>query len=66
MLLFELYENVLIKAKNISGTIVDIINDGEERIYTVESNVKGEYDDGYGGIWPLFNCKENDIIEYKS
>lgn len=63
--MFELYENVFIKAKNIPGTIVDIINDGEERIYTVESNIKGERDNSYGGIWPLFDCKEDEIIKYK-
>ncbi len=59
--MFNLYDNVLIKTKNIPGVIVDILHSENGAIYTVESNIKGKRDDGYGGIWPLFDCKENEL-----
>lgn len=59
--MFNLYDSVLIKTKNIPGTIVDILTSGNETVYTVESDKKGKSDDGFGGIWPLFDCKESDL-----
>lgn len=57
--MFELYEKVLIKSKNIIGTIIDIHNN----IYTVESDTKGRRNDGYGGEWPIFECLEHDLLK---
>ena len=59
--MFNLYDNVLIKTKNLIGTIVDIRKFGEDTIFTVESNIKGSRADGFGGIWPLFDCKEDEL-----
>lgn len=59
--MFELFEKVKIKSKNLIGTIVDISGDPNDLNITVESDTKGYRDDGYGGVWPLFDCKENDL-----
>jgi len=59
--MFALYDKVVIKSKNLAGTIVDIRNINAETIYTVESDVEGKREDGYGGLFPLFECKEEEI-----
>lgn len=59
--MFRLYDNVVIKSKNISGIIVDIRETENRSVFTVESNVKGKREDGYGGTWPIFDCFENDL-----
>lgn len=59
--MFNLYDKVIIKSKNLLGTIVDIVKKENETIITVESDVKGKREDGYGGIFPLFDCKEKDL-----
>ena len=58
--MFNIYEKVLIKEHNIIGTIVDISED-DKKIYIVESDTKGKLDIGYGGIYPLFDCKEDEL-----
>ena len=63
--MFALYDTVLIKSKNIPGTIIDIVTSDGKKTYTVESNVKGRRTDGYGGVWPLFCCAENELQSYK-
>lgn len=58
--MFNLFEKVKIKSKNLIGTIVDISNDAN--LITVESDTEYFNDpDGYGERWPLFNCEENDL-----
>ncbi len=59
--MFDLYDKVHIKSKNIPGTIVDIVEIAGVKTITVESDIKGKRDDGYGGIYPLFDCEENDL-----
>ena len=59
--MFSLYDNVIIKSKNISGILVDIRNTEQGAVFSVESNVRGNRMDGYGGIWPIFDCLENDL-----
>lgn len=59
--MFNLYDKVRIKSKNISGIIVDIVEISNTKTITVESDIKGNRDDGYGGIYPLFDCGENDL-----
>lgn len=59
--MFNLYDKVIIKSKNLLGTIVDIMKKENETIITVESDVKGKREDGYGGIFPIFDCKEEDL-----
>ncbi|MDD6396067.1 MAG: hypothetical protein PUB37_07845 [Firmicutes bacterium] len=59
--MFKLYDNVIIKDKHISGTIIDIIETQKGLVFTVESNDKGKWEDGYGGIYPLFDCSETEI-----
>jgi hypothetical protein len=61
ILLFNLYDKVIIKSKNLPGTIVDIINIDDKTIITVESDIKGKRKDGYGGDFPLFDCSEDDL-----
>lgn len=62
--MFEIYEHVRIKKNDLVGTIVDISNSNTGKIYIVESDTKGKRDDGYGGEYPLYWCKENDIEKF--
>ena len=59
--MFELFDQVKIISKNKTGTIVDIRETADGTIFEVESNVKGLDNDGYGGIWPIYTCKEHEI-----
>ncbi len=59
--MFNLYDKVIIKSKNLPGTIVDIVTKGDEKMITVESDIKGRREDGYGGVFPLFDCEEKDL-----
>ena len=59
--MFNLYDKVIIKSKNLPGTIVDIVKTGSKTVITVESDIKGKRKDGYGGYFPLFNCSEEDL-----
>ena len=59
--MFKLYEKVKIISKNLIGTIVDISEINGEKNYVVESDEKGKRADGYGGIYPLFDCRESEI-----
>lgn len=61
---FKEYDHVIIKSKNIPGQIVDVttLPDGE-KWYVVESDIEGYTDDpdAWGGQWPLYDCKENEL-----
>lgn len=59
--MFKLFDTVRIKRNNVIGTIVDIDDTSSDVKYVVESDTKGERSDGFGGIWPLFDCNEADI-----
>lgn len=61
--MLNMYDKVRILSKDLIGTIVDIRKSGNETIYTVESDTKGKRSDGYGGVFPLFDCKENEIVK---
>lgn len=39
--MFNLYDKVIIKSKNLPGTIVDIVKTGSKTVITVESDIKG-------------------------
>lgn len=59
--MYNLYDKVIIKSKNISGTIIDIVKKNNGNVITVESDVKGKRNDGYGGDYPIFDCMEDDL-----
>lgn len=59
--MFELYDKVKIKSKNLIGTIVDIATIKGEKIITVESDTESAFEGGYGKMFPLFDCTENDL-----
>ena len=61
--MFELYEHVRIKKNDLIGTIIDISESDDEKIFIVESDVKGKRNDGYGGDYPIYWCKEDEIDE---
>jgi len=61
--MLNMFDKVRILSKDLNGTIVDIRKSNNETIYTVESDTKGKRSDGYGGIFPLFDCKENEIAK---
>lgn len=61
--MFELYERVRIKKNNLIGTIVDISEADDGKTFIVESDVKGKRNDGYGGDYPLYWCKEDEILK---
>ena len=58
--MFELCDKVKIRSNDIVGTIVDISNIDGHNIYIVESDVANALG-GYGGVWKLFDCYEDDI-----
>lgn len=60
--MFNLFDKVKIKRNSIVGTIIDktVINGKTE--YIVESDTKGQMDGAYGGIWPEFDCVDEDLI----
>ena len=59
--MFELFEKVLIKEMNIPGTIVDITTIKGKKTITVESDIEGKQEGGYGERFPLFTCYENQL-----
>lgn len=59
--MFDLFEKVLIKEKNIPGTIVDITTIKGNKVITVESDIEGKQENGYGDRFPLFECCESEL-----
>lgn len=59
--MFSDYESVRIKASGIEGIIVDIATIQGEKIYTIEGNIKVPAENEAGEIWPLYQCKEDEI-----
>ncbi len=59
--MFNMYDRVRIVSKDLIGTIVDERKSAGKTIYTVESDTKGKRSDGYGGVFPLFDCAENEL-----
>ena len=59
--MFKEYEEVRIKRNGVTGIIVDkTVRDGRN-YYIVESNKKGPIEGGYGDLWPLFDCEEEEL-----
>ena len=56
--MFNLFEKVLIKERNLPGTIVDITT---RKVITVESDIEGKQENGYGDRFPLFECCESEL-----
>lgn len=59
--MINLFDKVLIKSENLIGTVVDIRDGSGKTVFTVESDAEGEIDGRDGGIFPLFDCLENEI-----
>lgn len=59
--MINLFDKVMIKSENLIGTVVDIRYSDGKTIFTVESDVEGEIKGRDGGIFPLFDCLENEI-----
>ena len=60
--MFELFDVVKIKRNGVIGTIIDkTVIDGRTE-YIVESNTKGEVEGAYGGLWPEYDCVDDDLI----
>lgn len=59
--MFDLFDKVVIKKNGVIGTIVDVSESDGRSIFIVESDEKGKRNDGYGGIFPLFDCTIDDI-----
>ena len=61
--MFNEYDEVIIKVNGMEGTIVDktIINGNTQ--YVVEGHAPDNSSlPAYGGEWPLYDCKESDIM----
>ena len=59
--MFNLFEKVLIKERNLPGTIVDITTINGRKVITVESDIEGKQENGYGDRFPLFECCESEL-----
>lgn len=61
--MFELFEKVKIKSKDLVGTIVDIYKSDGKDVFIVESDVRMYTDDpdAYGGEYPMYDCHEGEI-----
>lgn len=59
--MFNLFEKVLIKERNLPGTIVDVTTINGRKVITVESDIEGKQENGYGDRFPLFECCESDF-----
>jgi hypothetical protein len=59
--LYELDDEVIIHSNGVIGTIIDIKETENGRIYVVEKDTKSSPDDEYGGNWPLFYCTREEI-----
>ena len=59
--MFEEYEHVTMIRSGRSGLIVDKrVTDGKTW-YMVESDIQGPIEGGYGDLWPLFDCTDEDL-----
>lgn len=59
--MFEEFDHVKITDWDIPGIIVSKnITDGVAW-YVVESDLPGPMEGGYGGLWPLFDCMDEDL-----
>ena len=63
--MINLFDKVKIKSENLVGTIVDISDDKGRTMYIVESDTEGEIEGKCGGIFPLYDCYEEDIEKIK-
>ena len=54
-------KKVLIKERSFLGTIVDITTINGRKVITVESDIEGKQENGYGDRFPLFECCESDL-----
>lgn len=61
--MINLFDKVRIKSENLIGTVVDIEKSDDKTIYCVESDTEGEIEGRAGGIFPLFDCLEEEIEE---
>lgn len=59
--MFNLFEKVLIKERNLPGTIVDITTINGRKVITVESDIEGKQENGYGDRFPLFEYCKSDL-----
>lgn len=59
--MFKQNDKVRIISKNLICTVVDVSTYDGKSVYIVESDVKGKRTDGYGGIYPLFDCAEDEL-----
>ena len=60
--MLKLYDRVVITEKNVTGIILDVMEQTGGKVYTVESDIKGKVSDAYGGIWPLYECRADEIM----
>ena len=54
-------KKVLIKERSFLGTIVDITTINGRKVITVESDIEGKQENGYGDRFPLFECCESEL-----
>ncbi|MCM1055548.1 MAG: hypothetical protein NC394_08505 [Bacteroides sp.] len=59
--MIKLFEKVKIKSENLIGTVVDISNKNGKMVFIVESDTEGEIEGRSGGIFPLYDCSEDEI-----
>lgn len=59
--MFNLFEKVLIKERNLPGTIVDITTINGRKVITVESDIEEKQENGYGNRFPLFEYCKSDL-----
>jgi hypothetical protein len=58
---FALGDPVIIRSNNLEGTVINIKETENGKIYVVEQDSKINPDDDYGDNWPVFYCTQDEI-----
>ena len=61
--MFNLFDKVRVKKKNITGVIVDVAQQGERQCFVVEADNRGKIEGGMGGEndYAILDCMPEEL-----